>query len=405
MKPQTSVLGEARGPLRLDVDAPLAIAAAVAITFVGNAVVMGMPLMVGALADFLHFDEQQVGWLASADLGGMFLASLFTAALVSRLNRRHLALFGILIAIAGNYLSTQHQDYESLLAMRVLAGFGGGICYSTGIACLAITTHTGRNFSIMMFGLVAINAIELYTIPHLTAAWGIDGIFLAFCLAFVLCLAVIPALYPRTPAGVVPQAPREEAGPRLPVSLPLTCLAAVACFYLTIGSFWAFIERAGVDAGLGDVFIANVLTLGNVFTLAGCVAAVWLSKRSGQSRVLMAALLGMGGVLALLALEITAATFIIGTFGFCIAWLFTDIFQLGTLSHIDRSGRFAALVPAAQGLAQTIAPALAGYLLSRQLGYASVMWLGAAGSLAALGLYVLVYARLRRLAPGLADAA
>lgn len=407
MKPQTTTLGEARAPLHFDVDAPLAIAAAVAITFVGNAVVMGMPLMVGALADFLYFDEQQVGWLASADLGGMFLASLFTAALVARLNRRHLAMFGILVAIAGNYLSTQYQDYEALLAMRVLAGFGGGICYSTGIACLAITTKTGRNFSIMMFGLVAINAIELYTIPHLTATWGIDGIFLAFCLAFVLCLGVIPALYPRTPAASAssPQAAREGDEPRLPVSLPLTCLGAVACFYLTIGSFWAFIERAGVDAGLGDAFIANVLTLGNVFTLAGCVAAVWLSKRSGQSRVLMAALLGMGGVLSLLALEITAATFIIGTFGFCIAWLFTDIFQLGTLSHIDRSGRFAALVPAAQGLAQTVAPALAGFLLSRQLGYGSVMLLGAAGSLMALALYVIVYARLRHLAPRLADAA
>ncbi|MBB3231836.1 MFS transporter [Halomonas stenophila] len=406
MTQSTTVPGEARGLPRIGVDHPLAIAAAVAISFVGNAVVMGMPLMVGALADFLHFDEQQVGWLASADLGGMFLASLATAALVSRLNRRHLALFGILVAIAGNLLSTQYHDFGPLVAARLLAGFGGGICYSTGIACLAITHRTGRNFSIMMFGLVAINAIELYTIPYLTGAWGIDGIFLAFCVAFALCLAVLPCLYPHTPGDAegATGADQAESAPRLPRLLPLCCLLAVACFYITIGSFWAFIERAGVDAGLGDAFIANVLTLGNVFTLAGCVAAVWLSHRAGQSRVLMAALVGMAGVLLLLAVEISATTFVIGTFGFCIAWLFTDIFQLGTLSHIDASGRYAALVPAAQGLAQTAAPAIAGFLLARELGYSAVMLLGAAGSLAALCLYGIVYAQMRRLAPGLADA-
>ncbi|SDL26461.1 Predicted arabinose efflux permease, MFS family [Modicisalibacter muralis] len=406
MKSQTTVLEDSPQPARFGVDSLVAIAAAVAISFVGNAVVMGMPLMVGALADYLHFNPQQVGWMASADLGGMFLASLFTAAVVSRVNRRVLATAGILIAIGANYLSTQFHAFESLLVVRLIAGFGGGICYSTGIACLAITSKTGRNFSIMMFGLVAINAIELYTIPSLTATWGIDGIFLAFCVAFALCLGVIPFLYPHTPAKptVAQNEDRDMPKPRLPTYLPLACLLAVSCFYITIGSFWAFIERAGVDAGLGDAFIANVLTLGNVFTLAGCVAAVWLSNRAGQSRVLMAALAGMAGVLGLLAVDIGATTFVIGTFGFCIAWLFTDIFQLGTLSHIDGSGRYAALVPAAQGLAQTAAPATAGFLLSQQLGYSAVMLLGAAGSLVALVIYAFVYSRLRRLAPALADA-
>lgn len=399
-------LDQTQGLPRFSVDSPQAIIAAVAISFCGNAVVMGMPLMVGALADYLHFNEQQVGLLASADLGGMFLASLFTAAVVSRLNRRHLALFGILVAIVGNYLSTLYHAYEPLLAMRVLAGFGGGICYSTGIACLAITHKTGRNFSIMMFGLVAINAIELYTIPFLTDAWGIDGIFLAFCVAFTVCLTAIPYLYPHTPDNGKPASSDSgsTATPRLPKTLPLCCLLAVSCFYITVGSFWAFIERAGVDAGLGDAFISNVLTLGNIFTLAGCIAAVWLSHRAGQSRVLMTALVSMACVLMLLAVEISAMTFVIGTFGFCIAWLFTDIFQLGTLSHIDSSGRYAALVPGAQGLAQTAAPSIAGFLLAHELGYGAVMLLGSAGSLAALCLYALVYARLRRLDPSLADA-
>ncbi|ABE58546.1 hypothetical protein [Chromohalobacter israelensis] len=126
MTQSTTAPAEARGLPRIGVDHPLAIAAAVAISFVGNAVVMGMPLMVGAWADFLHFDEQQVGWLASADLGGMFLASLATAALVSRLNRRHLALFGILVAIAG-FLLARELGYGAVMLLGA-AGSLAALC-------------------------------------------------------------------------------------------------------------------------------------------------------------------------------------------------------------------------------------------------------------------------------------
>ena len=85
-------------------------------------------------------------------------------------------------------------------------------------------------------------------------------------------------------------------------------------------------------------------------------------------------------------------------------WIFVDVFQLGTLSNIDHSGRYAAMVPACQGLAQAMAPALAGTLLSYQLGYSSVMLMCALASGAALCIYLRVYRVLLRLDPDLADA-
>ncbi|GAB3112233.1 MFS transporter [Aestuariicella hydrocarbonica] len=385
-------------------DTPAAIAAAIVISFVGNAVVMGMPMIVGALADDLGFGEQQVGWLASADLGGMFLASLLTAMVITRVNRRQLAMVGIIIALMANLLSSQFHDFTTLFYTRVIAGIGGGICYSLGVGCLAGTHHTARNFSILMFALVTINALELYSFPVLSDVWGVNGIYYAFCGAFVLCFFAVPKLpaFAAEPTAITETADGHKV--RIPGYLPKLCLLAVSCFYITIGSFWAYIERAGVDAGLSDEFIANTLTIGTLFTLLGCFVATWLSNKAGQSKPLLVALLTMVGAMALLALGINPTVFIIGNFMFNVMWLFTDIYQLGTISNVDHSGRYAALIPGAQGLAQTIAPTAAGFLLAANLGYGAVMLLGAAGSLSAFVIYAFVYRQLRQLAPELADA-
>ncbi|WP_339670534.1 MFS transporter [Dasania marina] len=384
-------------------DTPKAITAAIIFSFIGNAVFMGMPMLVGALSDNLGFSAQQVGWLASADLGGMFASSILTSLLVARVNRRYLVALGVVIAVLANYAASLFHDFETLFSLRVLAGFGSGICYATGVASLAGSHNTGRNFSILMFALVAINAIELYSFPILSAHWGVNGIFLAFAGSFVLALCFIGWLPARAAEQPLVVKGTKQA-PAVPAYLPWLCLLAVACFYITIGSYWSFIERAGVDAGLSDSFIANVLTAGTICTLLGCFAATALSTRLGQSKPLIAALAGMTLTLLMLSTGINALSYIAGTMLFNFMWLFTDIYQLGTLSNMDHSGRYVALVPAAQGFAQTLGPSMAGGMLAANMGYGSVMIMGALGSFAAFMLYLFVYSVLKRAAPAVADA-
>ena len=62
------------------------------------------------------------------------------------------------------------------------------------------------------------------------------------------------------------------------------------------------------------------------------------------------------------------------------------------------------MVPSFLGVAKARAPALAGTLLSYQLGYSSVMLMCALASGAALFIYLRVYQVLLRLDPDLADA-
>ena len=388
-------------------DQPKAILAAVVISIVGNAVFIGMPMLVGSLADTLGFDEQQLGWLASADLMGIFVASIAASLLVNRVNRQLLVYVGITVAIIANFSSTIFHQFDSLFVIRIIAGLGEGMCYSVGVATLAGTHKTARNFSILLFVLVAVNAIELYTFPSISEKWGVDGIFLFFCGAFVLTYSFVrwlPRSNKEASVQEIVSGNQLSSKTNIPSWIPWLCLAAVACVYINVGAFWAFIERLGVDASLTDDFISNTLALGTLFTLSGCAIATWMGNKYGQSKPLIAAFALMTAILFLLAFKVTAVSYVVAATVFNFCWLFIDVFQLGTIGNIDHTGKYAALVPGAQGFTQSISPALAGFILSEGYGYAGVMMLCAVGTISAMIIYTIVYANLKKIAPDIADA-
>ena len=91
-------------------DSPTAIFAAIVLGFAGTGVAMGMPLLVGSMASSLGFSDQQLGYLASSDMTGLFVGSVSASLVVAKMNRRLLAAAGLFMVMLGNYLSIQsHQ--------------------------------------------------------------------------------------------------------------------------------------------------------------------------------------------------------------------------------------------------------------------------------------------------------
>mgnify|MGYP006184609669 FL=1 len=389
-------------------DKPGAIVAAIVLGFAGTGVAMGLPLLVGSIATSLHFTDLQLGWLASSDMGGLFLGSVLTSFLVTRINRRYLGAFGLFLVILGNYASTQSPELIPLMLSRFCAGVGAGLCYATCTASLAGTYHAARTFSIFLFVLVAMNAFIFYIFPIIDGKWGVNGLFIFYLLEAIPILFILPLMpkyYDEETDKVVTI--NEDSGPdthlHVPSFLPRLCLTAVFSFYILVGAYWAYVERAGVAVGISTDFISGILTWGQVFSLSGTALAAWLAKRYGQSKPLIFALCVMVGTMLVLAVSIDRTTLAFSIFSFSFFWIFIDVFQLGVLSNIDHSGHYAALVPASQGSAQAVAPTIAGMLLSYQLGYGAVMMLCAAAAAVALIIYLFVYRQLLILVPGIAD--
>ena len=389
-------------------DNPTAIFAAIILGFAGTGVAMGLPLLVGSMADSLGFNEQQLGWLASSDMGGLFIGSVLTSFFVVKFNRRHLAALGLILVILGNYLSTQNADLVPLMMSRLGAGIGAGICYSTCTASLAGSHNAARTFSILLFVLVVMNAFIFYIFPIIDGRYGVNGLFMFYLLEAIPLLLILPLLpqYCAEDSDKVALTKATTASvsqSSIPEILPRLCLAAVFSFYLLVGAYWAFIERAGVAADLSIQFISETLTWGQIFSLSGTLLALWLARRFGQSKPLLFALMVMILTMLTLAFKVDSVTFIFSVFSFSFFWIFIDVFQLGTLSNIDHSGRYAAMVPACQGAAQAIAPSMAGMLLSYQLGYSAVMIMCALATAIALYIYLYVYRQLLQIAPDVAD--
>jgi hypothetical protein len=109
-------------------------------------------------------------------------------------------------------------------------------------------------------------------------------------------------------------------------------------------------------------------------------------------------------LLVWLGLNTVAFTFVAVLMIYQLLWNGVDIFQLGTLANIDHSGRYIALVGAAQGLGLTVGPSVAGFLVGRGFEYGAVMNFCALAAVSTSVIYAYVYWNLKRNAPDIADA-
>ena len=150
---------------RINPDYPGTIAACVVLSFLGYVDFLGMPILAGSLVDHAGYTEEQVGYLAAFDTGGLFFASVFTSILVTHYNRRVLTIVGIILAILGNLGSVFVDSINLLFALRFLSGAGGGVVYAVVVAILAASTQTARNYTYLIFCIAIGNALILYSFP------------------------------------------------------------------------------------------------------------------------------------------------------------------------------------------------------------------------------------------------
>jgi predicted MFS family arabinose efflux permease len=379
-------------------------------TLVGYGVLVGIPVISTAWVELLGFSEVEVGRVAGADLGGLSLGAAITALFIARVNRRWLVLGSAALAIAANAMCMLLVDYEQVLWLRLLAGVGSGIFTAVAVATLGATSKPARAFNMMLFAFAFSQALELHVLPQLS----MNGIYLVFIGAYALSLPfagwIPPRPVTRQVAGKIPDADRgaaEAAIAPVPAYVPWLVLGAIAATYVNIGAYWTYIELASADRSLSTAdpdWVGRILVWSSFLSLLGCLFATITSNRFGLARPLLVTLAVHSAVVCMLAGGINNVNILVSVFMFNFLWIFVDVYQMATVANVDRSGRFAALMPAAQGLGQIIGPNLAATILALGLGYSGVFIMCASATMTGMLLYAFMYLRLRRAIPALADA-
>ncbi len=375
---------------------------------VGYGVLVGIPVISTAWVNLLGFTEIQVGRVAGADLGGLSIGAVLAAVVIARVDRRWLVVFAAGLAVTANALCTLTVSYEHVLWLRLAAGIGSGIYTAVAVATLGATANPARAFNIALFAFAFSQALELYFLPKLS----MNGIYLVFVVCYAFGLLFLGWL-PRRPASAeqaIDASPDANPGvtfaepPAVPAYVPWLVLAAMFVTYVNIGAYWTYIELASAASEASPEWVGKVLVWTALFSILGCLFATVISSRFGLARPLLVTLVVQAIIVAMLANGINNVNIVISLFSFNFLWIFIDVYQMATVANVDRSGRFAALMPGAQGLGQIVGPNIAASILAAGLGYRGVFIMCAAASLIAMAIYGAMYLRFRRSTPELADA-
>jgi predicted MFS family arabinose efflux permease len=361
------------------------ISIALYMTLVGYGVLVGIPVISTAWVNLLGFSEVEVGRVAGADLGGLSLGAFLTAFVIAKLNRRHLVLASIALVVAANALCMVMVEYEQVLWLRLLAGFGSGIYTAVAVVSLGATSKPARAYNMMLFAFAFSQALELHILPQLS----MNGIYMVFIGCFLFGLLFISWIPPRAvekSLNVDIGVEERKGGHHIehihvPAWGPWLVLGAILATYINIGAYWTYIELASIDSAADAKWVSRVLVWTSFSSLLGCLFATIVSNRYGLARPLLVVLVFQALMVGMLAGGITDTKFLISVFSFNFCWIFIDVYQMATIANVDHSGRFAALIPGAQGLGQIVGPNIAASILALGFGFSGVFVMSAAATL------------------------
>jgi predicted MFS family arabinose efflux permease len=384
------------------------ISLAIYMALAGYGVMVGIPVISTAWVSLLGFTEVEVGRVAGADLGGLSAGAVLAAFVVARVNRRYLVIGSVAIAVIANALCMVMVTYEQTLWLRLIAGLGGGAYTAVAIATLAGTSKPARAFNLLLFAFAFSQAGELFALPKLS----MNGIYLVFIGSYVVSLPFLRWLPPRpVDKGLDVEVDVAEADGdhhvehrHVPVYVPWLVLAAVLFTYVNIGAYWTYIELASQGTDASPTWVSSLLVYTSFFSVVGCAVATVVSNRFGLARPLLVTLVYQAMIVVMLASGINNINVMISMFSFNFCWILVDVYQYATIANVDHSGRFAALVPGAQGFGQILGPNIAASILAAGLGYGAVFIMCAMASLVAFAIYLAMYLTLKQRIPALADA-
>ena len=368
---------------------------------VGYGVLVGIPVISTAWVTKLGFTEVEVGRVAGMDLGGLSAGAIVAAWVINYMNRRLVVLIGIFLAALANGLCLKYVDYETVLWLRFLAGFGSGMYTAVAMTVFGTSIRPALAYNLMLFSFAFSQALEMRILPQLS----MNGIYWVFIVCFLLTLPFLGWIksYPKPRSQDTESVTTNKNNSSKPL-LAWVCLFAIFLTYINIGAYWTYIELAALDSNTNPELVSEVLVWASLCSLIGCLIATLLSNRFGLLRPLLIALFTMATGVGMLAFGINEPKFLMSVFTFNLLWIFTDVYQMGSLANFDHGGNFAAYLPAAQGLGQIVGPNIAASLLAINFSYSSVFIMCWGAAMSAMLIYWLLYRYLRTRYPSIADA-
>ena len=109
-----------------DVDSTISLISIVILGMVNIAILYVAPVLIGAMVEVLEFSEAQAGYVISAELLGMLLATFPALYYINRINWRKGIFIALTLMICGGLFSASIETFQALFISRFLFGLAAG---------------------------------------------------------------------------------------------------------------------------------------------------------------------------------------------------------------------------------------------------------------------------------------
>ena len=358
------------------IDGHVTILAMVLVTTVTEAMLLLLPIYIGAIVDFLPLDASQVGLLGSADLVGVALGATSGLFWLRKVDWRKTVLAALLVFSIANLCSLGVTAFMPLGSLRLLAGLAAGAAYAVALAGLCDTSHQARNTALMVCGQVIFGAVGIYLLPLVPDALRLDGVYYYMLAWTAITLAVVWIAFPDNPASETVSEPVSLSGYGLP---GLLAFGGTGFYFLTIGAVWGYLERIALEAGMTLAEVGATLSLGYIISLAGSFGAAWMGTRYGRAWHMIV----IGAVQLFMLFLFTRldhyddalGAFLVINAIFQFFWSFIIAYQVVIFNDADHDGRFIPLYGTAMHIALAIGPFAGAFMIDGD-SYRPILWFG-----------------------------
>jgi predicted MFS family arabinose efflux permease len=353
---------------------------AIYINIVGPSVFIVQPSFVQMLVAHLGFGTRAAGYIASAEMWGIALATLALTVLMRRCQWRRMLRVASVFIVIGNLASVLMPCWEALALCRFVAGLGCGALISIGFTVLGISARPDRNFGLMIAALLSYGALGMWLLPVAASAVGSEGVFLFFALLGGSVLPLVDYLPNRAEPEEVSAVSTSVLSSR---HMRSAAVLAMFLYFFGQGVVWTYLFLIGTSKGFSEQQVASALSLSQFLAIAAALGAATVGTRYGRlGPVCLGILGGIVPLLFLFQLQNLSA-FVVAVCVYNFAWNLLHPYLLGVMASLDLSGKVVTNATSAQMVGLAMGPAVAVQLIQDQdLGNA--IWLGVVSLAAAL---------------------
>lgn len=302
-----------------------------------------MPTIISGLVEALGFTNQQAGNIGSANLYGAAVGAFLIVFLVKRINWQLAATVFLVALITIDLISTQMSNPNTMVVVRFLHGFFGGMLVGTGFALIGRTTQPDRTFGVLLFVQYGLGGLGIMFLPGLVPIFGVQVLFfalIAFSTATFLMLPFLPKY--EVIVDLSDAAVKRSKAPLLMLPIILTLISIFLFQGANMGLF-AFIIQLGEHYGQSLDFITTTLGIANWLGLAGAGLVIAIGSKLGYLRPLLFGILVTAITIWALLYSNVQWIWIVSNCVVGVTWAFTISYLLGLMSRFDASGQMSAL--------------------------------------------------------------